>query len=121
VLGAGITQDSSGNSEFRPLRIFVNDELKSLETFLDSSMKVLRPEADWFWFRFIRWKIESSRTSFVRQLCLASLLQRKSLLQPMTRLTVIHARAALVCAPGRKLMRPIEVRLKRTSTTSLCA
>jgi len=28
---------------FQALRIFVNDELKSLETFLDSSMKVLRP------------------------------------------------------------------------------
>lgn len=28
---------------FQGLRIFVNDELKSLETFLDSSMKVLRP------------------------------------------------------------------------------
>jgi 16S rRNA (cytosine1402-N4)-methyltransferase len=28
---------------FQALRIFVNDELRSLETFLDSSMKVLRP------------------------------------------------------------------------------
>jgi 16S rRNA (cytosine1402-N4)-methyltransferase len=28
---------------FQALRIFVNDELKSLETFLDSSMKLLRP------------------------------------------------------------------------------
>ena len=29
---------------FQALRIFVNDELKSLETFLDSSMRLLRPE-----------------------------------------------------------------------------
>jgi 16S rRNA (cytosine1402-N4)-methyltransferase len=28
---------------FQALRIFVNDELKSLETFLDASMKILRP------------------------------------------------------------------------------